>query len=389
MIILDQHDDTNLAELHRLSQLYQLPDYVKTASVSELVPDTSVPSSAYADCRGVRRYPIHNKSATYVSTLYFLEKQAAFPPTVRKLIGEQLRKAAEFWGIAADVATAVTRCSELDKQAEYPDSSYAMVIVSDQGKERRYPLRNSLEVKAAADWFCQFLPQLRQEFAFNDRATIAGNILRKAAEFGVALDEAQDTLERCSGKGVGSPQKIAQLISDRARIAGTPQVKVAMQALAGSTSATPKIFLDPASLLKLATIVDNFDRANGLLSKYSPGVPAPEDVIFEANFAKLSAMKNDACTTVTGSVYDKSQLAKLSASDVQDNFGDEIAKEVCSGLTVDPEKFAAIAATFPRPDAMLLDEMLQAKGELPVMKQAAASALGFSWADYKRMAANG
>jgi len=387
-IILDQRDDGNLSELAKLSKLYELPDFVKRASITDIMPDDAAPANCFADFRARKHYPIHTKAATFVSTLYFLEKGAAFPPTVRKLVGERLRKAAAFWGISGEVAKAVDRQRELDKQAEYPDSSYALVVVADGSKERRYPLRNSLEVKAAADWFVQFLPQLRQEFGFEDRATIAGNILRKAAELGANVGDALETLEKAAGRGVGSPEKIAQMLHDRTVLASCPQpVKQSLCKLAESTRKTPKIFLDPASLQKLASLLDQFDRANGIIPKYgSSAVPAPEDVIFEATFAKLAELKNDACTTTTGSVYDKSQFAKLSAGDVKDAFGDEIVDEVCRDLEVDPEKFAAVASTFPRPDAQLLDELMSTKGLCPVLKQAAANAIGFDWSQYQAMA---
>jgi hypothetical protein len=387
MLILDQHDDGNLAEFVRLSRLYQLPDYVKKAAVSDLIPDETAPANYYADFRGQRRYPIHTKAATYVSTLYFLEKQAAFPPTIRKLIGERLLKAAGFWGITNEAKQAAERHQEIEKQAEYPDSTYALVVVgSDGNKERQYPLRNTLEVKAAADWFVEYLPQLRQEFSFTDRSTIAGNILNKAAELGANIGANKDIIERCACRGTGSPNAIANMLRKRAMLVSHKEVKAVMQKLASSTANTAKIFMDPASMLKLAEVVDQFDRANNLLNRYSPSVPAPEDVIYEVTFNKLAEIKTDSCPTQTGSVYDKEQFSKLAIADVKDLFGDDIADAVCTGLKLDPEKFAAVASTFPRPDAQLLDELMSAKGIKPVLKQAAASGIGFDWQQYKAIA---
>lgn len=385
-LILDQADDANFRELHRLSRLYSLPNFVKQAAATDLVPEEKA-SRLFADSRQCR-YPVHTKAATYVSTLYFLEKQAAFPPTVRKLISERLAKAAEYWHITPQIAAAVARQQELEKEAEYPDSTYALVMVGeDGGKSRHYPLRNSMEVKAAAVWFSQYLPQLRQQFPFEDRRTIASNILRKAAEFGADIGEETEQLEKCAGRGLGSPDRIANLIAERTKVAHKcPEgVKAALLKLAESARKTSQIFFDPNSLCKLASTIDQFDRAHNLIGHYSERVPAPEDVLFEATQQKMAELHRDACTTVTGSIYDRSQFEKLSLTDVQDVFGDEIVAEVRTGLQLDPEKFAAVAATFPRPDAALLDELMQTHGMQPLAKQSAESGLGFSFADYRAM----
>lgn len=390
MTTLDQSNDVNFSELARYARLYPLPDYVKQAELTEILPPEEQSARFFADVRTPHQFPIHNKSATVVSTLFFLDKASTLSSATRTAIADRLDKAAEYWGITNAVKAIKTTHELLHKEAEYPDSSYAIVWRTDNGhKERRYPMRNALETKAAADWFAEYLPQIRQEFNFSDRQTIASKILEKAAEFGAAITEHSELLERCAGRGIGVPSKTAQLIANRvdAAMKVSPDVATEMRKLASVVATKPKAFLDPASLAQLAETVDTFDRTHALLNKYSAAIPAPEDVLFENTFTKVSQTCAESCTLTTGSIYDSDDFAKLSSTDVRDLFGDDIADAVCTGLQLDPVKLAEVAATFPRGDAEMFDALMISKSVQPLSKTAYDQTLGFSFDDYAAMAA--
>jgi hypothetical protein len=78
------------------------------------------------------------------------------------------------------------------------------------------------------------------------------------------------------------------------------------------------------------------------------------------------------CAMQTGNIYDKGQLSKLAREDVEGLFGTDFANEVCTGLEVDVEKIAEIAATLPRPDAELLEQLLTEAGQHPQMNKGAS-----------------
>jgi hypothetical protein len=80
-------------------------------------------------------------------------------------------------------------------------------------------------------------------------------------------------------------------------------------------------------------------------------------------------------------------FSKLSTSDVQDLFGDEITDAVCSGLRIDPVKMAEVAATFPRNEAIMLEQLMSEKGVAPLAKQASTH-LGFTMTQLKQLAAS-
>jgi hypothetical protein len=389
--VLDQSGDTNFSELNRYARLYPFPDFAKQAGLADLVGPTEKKARLYADIRMPYQFPIHNKAATFVSTVYFLEKSAEVSPKVRDHIAARLSKAAEYWGIGNAVKVLESKHAGLNKEADHPDSSYAIVWATDDGrKERRYPMRNGLEVKAAAAWYRDYMPEIRKEYEFTDRQTIANKILQKAAEFGADIKDYRTELEQHAGRGLCSPTKAAEFIRDRVRAAYKcqPKMRDSMHKLADMVANRPKAFLDPGTMRDLANTVDQFDRTHGLLNKYSEAIPAPEAFLFEATYTKTAEFCKESCTLNTGSVYSKEDFTKLSTSDIRDLFGDDIADAVITGLSVDPEKMAEVAATFPRPDAQMFDELMSSKGIEPVAKQGAAQDLGFSFKELQEMSAN-
>lgn len=386
---LDQSGDHNLQAMHRFSKLYGWPQFVKDASLADDVICHDQRSNLYADPRAQRQFPIHTKAATYVSYAFFLENGSQLPPQVRKTVQSRLDKAAGYWGIKAACDELVSKHAAANVDSS-PDSCYAIVWANGAGqKERRYPLRNGLEVKAAAAWYCQYENDIRQEFAYDDRATIARKILKRAEELGVDVAEQTEQLEQACGRGLCNPVKAANMIRNRATAADrAPEgARVMLRKLAELVENRPSAFMEPGTMRDLARTLDEFDRTYSLVGKYSELLPAPERVLFEATYTKTSALTDSSCATITGSVYSQDQLSKLSASDVRDAFGDEVARQVCRGLQVDSAKMAELVATLPRPDAVIFDDLMSDRGLLPLTKDATVNPVGFTFSQLKQMAA--
>lgn len=387
--VLDQSGDLNLSELHRYNQLYGFPDYVKNASQSSYAVPPERKPTLFADPRNYQ-FPLHSKAATYVSQVFFLERQAEVHPKLRGAIQERIDKVAQFFGIASDLAAVKEKYANAQRDTT-PDSAYAIVTTNAVGeKERRYPLRNTMEVSAAAKWYCERQAELREQYPYSDRQRIADRILDRADQLSAHLPETvSETLQKAAGRGRNSPQKIAEAMRSRVKAAavnGKAELKLMFNKLADNVANKPSAFLDPATLTQLAETIEMFDRETRLLNKYSAAIPPVEDLVFGVTFEKLAYLHDHSCQTLTGSVYTNDQFAKLSVSEVRDMFGDEVAEQVTKGLgeQIDPEKFAEIAGTFPRPDAVALDDLMQDKGLDPLQKD--AQAIGFSYDELRKMA---
>jgi hypothetical protein len=369
---LDSTGDVNFQIIDRLAKTYGLPAYAKQASPEETLAPAELPSAAYAD-HALRQFPCHTKAACYVSSLFFLEHGDQLSDQKREVVRQRLTKFAEDFGIAADVMAADRICQERKqqtKESSLPDSAFAIVETrSDGSKDRRYPLRNGGEVQKAANWLLQH----RDRFTFGERCKLATAILDKAAEFNVSFEETIDyALEKQAGRGTYDPAEASALLRGRANLQDIPATaKAQMRKLAAAIDENPLLAEDPSTTRQLAATIDQFDRAYLLTTKYAQGLSRPEDVLFAGSIKYASQFVKSACHMLTGSIYQQEQFSKLSLANVREAFGDELAKEVSTGLLVDPVKMAEVASTLPLPDAQLFDQLMKAAGEQPASVKAA------------------
>lgn len=384
--ILDQTADAGLRDLYAFSKLYDFPTYVKQASPDQVVaPQTELQSTTFADFRN-RQFPCATKAATWVSYLFFLEKKADMHEKNASVIERRLNQFADYHGLAGDVRMLREKHASLHQDDPLPDSSYMLVWASEDGKkERHYPLVGAPSVKQASEWFEQY----RYHYGFEDRRAMATKLLDKIAAFNVPIsEETFEMLEKQAGRGTYVPSKAAQHIRNRVKAAFKlePELQQQMLKLAQAVEDCPGMALMRDECVKLAKTIDDFDQLTHIQGKYSDNLPSPEDMIFEAPFKQARAFVDSGCTLTTGSIYDRNDFRKLALSDVRDMFGDDLADEVSLGLNVDPVKMAEVAATLPRNEAALFDQLLSDCGVRPIVKQATAIPR-FEHRDLQRLAA--
>jgi len=368
-VVLDPASDKTRTELTKLASRYDFPQFVRAADLDSTMNPGEIAVTAYADPVN-KKYACHSAAATWLSAAYFHEKSAEYHPKHQSRICERLERFADYFGIRPAYEAIVKQASALRDQDHLPDSSYAYVWQANDGyKERYYPLTSALEVKVAAEW----LRDNRDRIPFADRNVISNRILEKAARYGAGLgDELTDFVEKQAGRGIPDPPELYTMLERRAMLAKKADHREAITKLAESVRNTPRVALQPNELIKLAATVDLVDHALGLKGKYTEILPRPEDVIFKVTFTKAASDHGKLCTLQTGSIYDKSQLAKLAREDVASVFGDDFANEVCTGFDVDPEKIAELAHTLPRPDAELLEHLLSEAGQRPQLAKSAS-----------------
>ena len=378
--ILDHTHDLSGTETHRLTQLYPPPEFVKQASRDQLYgpEDSSTqPAHLYADVRK-QNYPCHSKAATWMSALFFLEKGTQYKAAEAQAIGQRLEKAAAYFQIQPELDQLKRAMAEDsgDDLAKLADADFALVWASEQGKDRHYPLRNAQEVKMASEWFTQY----RDQFTFTDRHTMANKICIKAAEHHVMLDD-PEMFQKTAGFGHCAADLIAQTLEKRANLVARkyPEYTAEMRKMAASVRANPPGARDNGMRLKIAEIIDQFDRQTQLTQLYHDGgLEMPEDVLFQITEKVAHDFADQHFSVTSGAFYEKSALEQLTPDQVREWMGDDFADEVAPGLHVDVSKMATIAATLPRGDAEIFERMCGSLDIQPFARDKAASASGVS-----------
>ena len=364
MNILDHTRDISGRETHRLLSLYPAPDFVKSADHERLHGDPEkMARHLYADPHK-KLYPCHTAPATWMSALWFAEKRAAFDDKTAAAIEERILAAAKYFGIA----TAVTETTEKVASAtaeglnSLPDEDFAIVWRADSGTvERHWPLRNATEVKFAAAHFRKY----RDEFVFTDRYKIANKILDKALAYGADISAAEGCLDSAAGRGLCAVKVAAELLRGRAQLVKRSHAALSaeMTKLAELVEQSPLESARDDFRLKLATVVDQFDRDTKLQRLYDAGgLERPEDVLFAITEKTARDFMAGHVETTTGNVYDLADLEKLAVDDLRDALGDEFADAVSAGgVYTDRDKLAAIVPTLDRGMAAMLDRLMVEK----------------------------
>jgi hypothetical protein len=374
---LDQNQDVTRQETHRLTTLFPCPDFVKSAAEHRTHANDSLPRHIYADPHN-KLYPCHTAPATWLSALFFADKQANFTARQAENIKERIHSSAKYFGILGlveelEVKVAAANNVSLDS---LPDADFAIVWVGENGgKERHWPLRNATEVKYAANHFDKY----RDEFVYDDRRKIAGKILEKAAAHGADIGEHAHMLSLTAGNGACAASVAADMLRERATLVQRKNAAAAteMQKLAQVLVDNPEQAREHSTRIKLASVVDEFDRANNLTYLYNDGgLPRAEEVLFAVTEKVARAFTTDNVETTTGNVYALADLEKLAVEQVREWLGDDFADAVSAGgVFLDREKLSAIVPTLDRGMAAMLDRLMQENKIAAVVQTKAAESL--------------
>lgn len=372
---LDHTRDVSGRETHRLTSLYPLPDFVKSASHQRLHgnPET-LALHVYAD-RVNKLYPCHSGPATYMSALFFGDKRASFDAAEATAIEDRIKASAVYFGIAGlvDELWAKQASDAGNDLTKLPDEDFAIVWRTDSGAvERHWPLRNATEVKYAAAHFKKY----RDEFVFEDRHKIASKILDKALEYAADVSPAEGALDLAAGRGACAAKVASEMLRGRAELLRRSHTELAgeLVKLAELVDANPDDARTEETRLKLASVIDNIDRSTHLCRLYdNGGLERAEEVLFAITEKVAADFMKAHVETTTGNVYNLEDLEKVAVDDYRAWLGDEFAAAVTAGgVYLDRDKLAAIVPTLDRGMAGTLDRLLSEKGAEPAVKSAAA-----------------
>jgi hypothetical protein len=386
-IIMNKPCGINPLKLYSATQLYPTPDFVKSASPSEVgVSATNQDRELYADPNNFA-LPCYSPASTWAS--YATWKEANFdredPEAVR--IETAILKFARHYEIFQDckkLAYAIRdERDKLHKVADeggLPDEAFAVVWTNQDGKvERHMPMRNDLEVAKAASYFHQHLPLFISGAPFEYRQTVATKILEKAAAFDAAIpSEAVVTLTQCAGFGMCVPSTTVSSLLKRADIykqskkAEVRQAADVLEHLATSLKTAASNFTHPAFRTEIATVIDQMDKLAGISDRVASGqIPSPEKILFDMPLSKMAEAVTSHTATITGEIYKLADVERLPVSQVRSFLGDDIAKAMSDdGVFINGSKAAQVIPTLPRPDAKLFDQLMTEHGYAAVTKSA-------------------
>jgi len=339
-----------------------MPDFVKNAAPTDPSEISALPRQVFADAIN-RKFPCHTKSATWLSQLYFLESRHMYPTRRASEVQDRISKAAAYFAIGGDVKSAA---SEWEKHQlttrELGDGDYAVVTDHNGEKIRALPIANAEDVVKAAST----VVQNRKNYPFDLRHIAARKILHKASELQVQLDDVvENYLYKAAGFGTTTPERAAEKLGLRVLMMpkSASDMRTRGAKLAKTVAAMEEIPIK--ELVKLAQLVDRIDAEFGIRHHYDEGVETPEEIFFELTEKKAHKVKDSYIQLTTGTLLPIEVIGKLPTDKLAAALGNDFLKAVTAdkSLDIDLDKFARIARTLPRNDAMLLERAIAAAGE--------------------------
>ena len=351
-------------EIDQVEKQYGLPGFFKA---SELNYDPyEVSDQAFAD--SLRKYPVHTKSACFLSNARFWD-DAIHDPRANPQIGEKLLKAAEFWEIQDEVRERIlekvasrTHAGTVD---DLPDAAFALVVddPTTGAPLRLYPTLNSDLTKASAEQFYE----MRDMLPLDWKRKAGRNLYEKIASHNLVLDDTTaDYIERASGRGITSSRELAGFLRKRADIASVRKRADIAGKLRKCASMLEKEASSRALCEKVADTISQVDEELNLHKEYNdPYVGRPEEfchcVLFKTAYSEIAKY----IKLPDGTVYEKNEAFNKTADEFFNYHPGWMNRITSFGGEVDNEKVANQIETLPSDQLYIFHEIARANELTP------------------------
>jgi hypothetical protein len=338
--LADIYGDSSYKKFMKIAQETEIPTFVKEGSLSsdgynELGPD------AFGD-PGKRKYPLNNKSNTWVSREFFEKEKGLYDSSIADVIGGRIQKAAEFWKL--EDATKV----------QAPDEEYHPISAKHAGREIfRTNVSHPQHYKEAVD----YLVENKSKMTYEMRRTFARDLYNTPESMQCALGkEASEYIEKAAGFGMATNASLMTGIMSRVAhlYRNYPDLSNKLVKMAKELKGME---YTPATLNKVASMLDVVDRAVDLHRYYDHGHTTPEESVFTITQKMAQEFTEEAIKLQTGNVIGKTAL--LNKKSMVDEFFESYMGEKPYDSD---EEMVAIVASLPRDDAAALENSVSLKG---------------------------
>jgi len=347
--MIDHIADKNLRVLNLISQLVELPTFVKSASINNI---DNLPSDSFADSVS-RLFPCHTRQDTWLSYAYFIKQANSASKDYFTKVSSKFDEFIRLWNLSSDCATIK---QELQKQANgldsLSDADFAIVQTYNGQLYRALPITDETTVAKAAE----HLTIYRDKYPVAWRKEAAARILDKATKLKVTIDNPYITKAAGVNK-LASAVDVAAHIMQRVLLAKKYELSDSQTAIVKYA----KNIADSGTFnpTEVEQVVHLFDKGYSLTKEYNRGIPAPEEICYTATPKSAS----DATIRLTnGAIYGKDSLAKAGLAPFRVLGDDFVAAVTGPEMQLDMTKLASIATTLPLPDAKLLCSALAVAG---------------------------
>lgn len=327
-MVVDQFTDPQHALLHQLAR--ECPEdvsRVKSASLSG-----SVPGTVFADQqRGL--FPLHTPEHALLSRIYATKQASDISPDVIARIDRAL----SIYGVNYTPQTSTKQASVADAESDAGVGAEHYLLPQYRG----FLVKEAAHVGPAADALIAQRNRLRV-------ATVvqaATRLVKKAADFGMQMNDLPDEIYKYAGLVNCDTGRLVDWVEARAAIAPDAQSRDSYEKIAkhiiGRIPADG-IARNREDLTKIASLLEDLDRANGLHHQYNTSLLDPMETVF--NMDKVA----EPTVTLAGKTIPVRSLVALPDEIYAEILGDDVLEHVAGADgSRDPAELVAVLRTLP------------------------------------------
>lgn len=349
---MDSTTDNSLRTLWGIVKTAGMPDYVLEGALVDGNEASSLPDTAFAD-RANRRFPITDRANTWASAGYFAKtaSQIGYSPMQHDAVLSTIKRAAGIYGIGKDVEDMMGKISK----AEAPD-------VEKQASDKScycdpehdgYPVFDKKGAEMANDFFSRNA----YKYGHERRMSIAKNILKKCAEYGV---QASEQVRVSAGEGFPNRETLAEQLLFRVdELMHRGRVKMAEELckFASEICICSDEDLD-RNRHGLFDAIAGMDEITGIDDCYDRKFCAPEEMLFDITPESMKEVIDDA-VPMGEDVFSAKALSELPRG----LFEKVLPKEVVDGMMEDgkisPKKLSVTIISLKSPESSHLKRTIK------------------------------
>ena len=326
------------------------PDYLVNGALVDEKDAEALPDAAFADIVN-RRFPLTDRANTWASAGYFAKTASdmGYSDPERASVEYRIKKASVAYGISEDVDAIMSKVNSApqEKKAEFDESCYC------DPDNRGFPVFD----KEGAEMANQFFEKHAYKYGHDRRMSIAKNIMKKSAEYGVKVAE---QVRISAGEGFPNREALAEHLLFRANELmerGTYKMAEELCKFASEicVCSDEDLFRNKEGLFDA---ISGMDEITGIDDCYGRKFCAPEELVFDISPDSMKEVMDDA-VPMGGDTFSAKALSELPRSLFEKVLPKGMVDGMMEGGKISPKKLSVTIISLKSPESSHLKRTIQ------------------------------
>ena len=348
---MDSTTDNSFRTLWGILKTAGTPNYIAEGSIVDEKDAEALPDASFADTVR-RRFPLTDKANTWVSAGYFAKtaSECGYSEVQRNLVLSRIKRAAAIYGIGKDVDEMMAKIAAAD-EVQVKEASAEDAYCDPEHKG--YPVFDKQGAELANDFFSRNA----YKYGHERRMTIAKNIMRKSAEYGV---KGAEQVRLSAGAGFPNREAVAENLLFRAN----ELMRRGTYKMAGELCkfATEICMCSDEDLFRnrngLFDAIGGMDEITGIDDCYDRKFSAPEELIFDITPESMKEVVEDA-VPMGGDTFSAKALAGLPRALFERVLPKDMVDGMMEGGKISPKKLSVTIISLKSPESSHLKRTIQ------------------------------